>query len=162
LSLLLQGLSNPAALEAGTFLISRLTHTSEHVLTPGSIKANLPQMLLFVLPLVPSPPPLGGFPVSPTALWSTTDPEIMCLPPKFGSTAARYNVSHNTPPQQSSATKHSTGTELQIQPGGFRIRSWKALSQLWQKTEETKRHARMLVASQERRKREGELLARAG
>lgn len=83
---------------------------------------------LFVLPLVPSLPPLEGFPGSPSELWNKTDLEIMGLPPKFGSTATRYNVSHNTPPQQSSATKHSTDTELQIPPG-FRICSWKALSQ---------------------------------
>lgn len=83
---------------------------------------------LVILPLVPSLPPLKGFPGSPNELWNKTDLEIMGLPPKFGSTATRYNVSHNTPPQQSSAAKHSTDTELQILPGGFRICSWKALS----------------------------------
>lgn len=110
---------------------------------------------LVVLLLVPSLPPLKGFPSSPNELWNKTDLEIMGLPPKFGSTATRYNVSHNTPPQQSSAAKHSTDTELQILPGGFRMCSWKALSQCQQKASETKRHARMLVASQERIKGEG-------
>lgn len=109
---------------------------------------------LVVLLLVPSLPPLKGFPGSPNELWNKTDLEIMGLPPKFGSTATRY-VSHNTPPQQSSAAKHSTNTELQILPGGFRICSWKALSQCQQKASETKRRARMLAESQVRIKGEG-------
>lgn len=136
------------------FLLSTQIHTSEHIPTVSTIKVNLPQMLVVLL-LVPSLPPLKGFPGSPNELWNKTDLEIMGLPPKFGSTATRYNISHNTPPQQSSAAKHSTDTELQILPEGFRIYSWKALSQCQQKASETKRHARMLVESQGRIKGEG-------
>ena len=135
-----------------------LIHTSVHVLTLGTIKANLPQMFLFVLPLVPSFPPLGGFPASPDALWSKTDPEIMCLPQKFGSTATRYimfpiTLLHNRALLLSIAPTPSCRSS---QVSGFA--PGKLSHNTGKKLKETEKHARMLVVSQERRKGEGELL----